>query len=84
VDDKDQAIESLQQEYTDHSTGMTSLKSNPEYDSLRSDPRFVDLMPAFTWPQNKVRQDSRDYHRRSNCAQIALRIRCALIRRPYV
>jgi hypothetical protein len=41
---KDQAIECLEQEYKDHSVAMTSLKSNPEYDSLRSDPRFVDLL----------------------------------------
>jgi tetratricopeptide (TPR) repeat protein len=41
---KDRAIECLEQEYRDHSVAMTSLKSNPEYDSLRSDPRFVDLL----------------------------------------
>jgi hypothetical protein len=42
--EKDRAIGCLEQEYKNHGSGMTSLKSNPEYDSLRSDPRFVDLM----------------------------------------
>jgi tetratricopeptide (TPR) repeat protein len=42
--EKDRGIECLEQEYKNHGTGMTSLKSNPEYDSLRSDPRFLDLM----------------------------------------
>jgi tetratricopeptide (TPR) repeat protein len=42
--EKDQAIKCLEQEYENHSVGMTSLKSNPEYDSLRSEPQFVDLL----------------------------------------
>jgi TolB-like protein/Tfp pilus assembly protein PilF len=44
VDQKDQAIAGLEQAYEVHSTAMTSLKSNPWYDSLRSDPRFLGLM----------------------------------------
>jgi len=44
VGQKDQAIAHLQRAYEVRSTAMTSLKSNPWYDSLRSDPRFVDLM----------------------------------------
>jgi TolB-like protein/cytochrome c-type biogenesis protein CcmH/NrfG len=42
--EKDQAIKCLEQECANHSVGMTSLKSNPEYDSLRSEPQFVDLL----------------------------------------
>jgi TolB-like protein/Tfp pilus assembly protein PilF/predicted Ser/Thr protein kinase len=44
IGQKDQAIAHLEQAYEVHSTAMTSLKSNPWYDSLRSDPRFLDLM----------------------------------------
>ncbi len=42
--EKDQAITCLEQDYGTHADYMTSLKSSPEYDSLRSDSRFVDLM----------------------------------------
>jgi hypothetical protein len=44
VGEKDQAITCLEQDYGNHADDMTSLKSHPEYDSLRSDSRFVDLM----------------------------------------
>jgi tetratricopeptide (TPR) repeat protein len=42
--DKNRAIAYLEQDCENHGVAMTSLKSNPEYDSLRSEPRFVDLM----------------------------------------
>jgi TolB-like protein/Tfp pilus assembly protein PilF len=42
--EKDKALACLEKEYEIHGTGMTSLKSNPWYDSLRSDSRFIDLM----------------------------------------
>ncbi len=42
--EKDRAIACLEEDYKSHRVHMTSLKSNPEYDPLRSDPRFVDLM----------------------------------------
>jgi tetratricopeptide (TPR) repeat protein len=42
--DKDLAFASLEEQYKTHSTGLTSLKVHPVYDSLRSDARFVDLM----------------------------------------
>ncbi|HEU5245618.1 MAG TPA: FlgO family outer membrane protein [Candidatus Udaeobacter sp.] len=42
--EKDRAIGCLEQECENHSVTITSLKSNPEWDSLRSEPRFVDLM----------------------------------------
>jgi TolB-like protein/Tfp pilus assembly protein PilF len=44
VGDKDQAIASLEQDCENHATTVVSLKSNPLYDPLRSEPRFIDLM----------------------------------------
>jgi len=41
--DKDQAFAWLEKGYEER-TGMTSLKVNPIFDSIRSDPRFHDLM----------------------------------------
>jgi TolB-like protein/Tfp pilus assembly protein PilF len=42
--DKDRALACLERDYENHCTTMISLKSNPVYDPLRSDPRFIDLM----------------------------------------
>ena len=44
IGDNDKAIAHLEREYQSHDTTMTSLVSNPWYDSLRTDPRFLDLM----------------------------------------
>src|SRR5207244_9377440 len=44
VGDKDRAIASLESDCEDHGTYVISLKSNPLFDPLRSEPRFVDLM----------------------------------------
>jgi serine/threonine protein kinase len=40
----DDAFACLEFEYRSHSTVMTSLKVNPFYDTLRSDPRYANLM----------------------------------------
>ena len=37
----DQSFEWLEKCYATHSTMMTSLKVNPDYDNLRGDPRFA-------------------------------------------
>jgi TolB-like protein/Tfp pilus assembly protein PilF len=41
---KDQAFACLERDFENHYTTMISLKSNPVYDPLRSDPHFTDLM----------------------------------------
>ena len=42
--EKDRAIACLEQDCENHATVAVSLKSNPLFDSLRSEPRFIDLM----------------------------------------
>jgi serine/threonine-protein kinase len=44
VGEKDRAIACLKQDCENHSTAVISLKSNPIFDSLRSEPRFIALM----------------------------------------
>lgn len=42
--DKDRALVWLERAYTQHSSLMATLKVEPAFDPLRSDPRFQDLM----------------------------------------
>jgi TolB-like protein/DNA-binding winged helix-turn-helix (wHTH) protein/Flp pilus assembly protein TadD len=42
--DRDKAFATLERAYSQHSTALTSLKVNPLYDNLRSDPRFAELL----------------------------------------
>ena len=42
--DKDQTFAWFEKAYADHSNALTSLRVNPAYDPLRSDPRFQELM----------------------------------------
>jgi TolB-like protein/DNA-binding winged helix-turn-helix (wHTH) protein/Flp pilus assembly protein TadD len=42
--DKGQALACLEKAYAQRSGGLTSLKVDPAYDPLRSDPRFKDLL----------------------------------------
>ena len=44
MNDKDEAIASLEQAYAQHSDTMVRLKVDPGYDPLRSAPRFQDLL----------------------------------------
>ncbi len=41
---RDEAFKWLEQAYRDHSFGLIYLRVNPEFDSLRSDPRYTDLL----------------------------------------
>ena len=44
VGDKEKALTWLEKAYAQHSNELTALKVDPGYDSLRSDPRFQDLL----------------------------------------
>jgi hypothetical protein len=44
MNNKDQAIGWLQKAYAEHSIAVTSLKVDPVYDPLRSDPRFQEIL----------------------------------------
>ena len=41
---RDQTIALLQEAVVDHSNAVTSIKVDPMYDPLRSDPRFQDVL----------------------------------------
>ena len=49
--DKEQALALLEKAYADRSMLLTFLKVDPEFDSLRSDPRFKDLLRRLGLPQ---------------------------------
>jgi serine/threonine protein kinase len=49
--DKEGAFQSLERAYVAHDLQMAYLKVAPGYDSLRSDPRFTDLMRRVGLPQ---------------------------------
>ncbi len=48
--EKGQTFAWFEKEYAAHSVGLTSLKVNPFYDSLRADPRFTDLQRRVGLP----------------------------------
>jgi serine/threonine protein kinase/tetratricopeptide (TPR) repeat protein len=50
--DKNQAFDWLQKAYEDRSAGLLYLKVDPAFDSLRSDPRFVDLLRKVGFSQS--------------------------------
>jgi hypothetical protein len=43
----DQAFEWLERAYLERSSWMTVLKSDPRFESLRSDPRYIDLLRSL-------------------------------------
>jgi hypothetical protein len=48
--EKDQALAWLEKGYEDHDDGMSSLKAEPKWDPLRSDPRFQALLRRMNFP----------------------------------
>jgi adenylate cyclase len=50
--DKDRAIAWLEKGFDAHASDMLSLKVEPLYDPLRSDPRFQDLLRRMNFPPN--------------------------------
>jgi len=47
----EQAFASLETAYAEHSPSLQFLKVDPAFDSLRSDPRFADLVKRIGLPQ---------------------------------
>jgi Tfp pilus assembly protein PilF len=47
--DKQRAFDGLEKEYREHSSQLIGLKVDPFYDSLRSDPRFDDLLRRMNY-----------------------------------
>src|SRR5882672_5757309 len=48
--DKDNALKTLEREYENRQYFVTTLKVDPFWDSLRSEPRFISLMKKL-WPE---------------------------------
>ncbi len=42
--EKDQVFEQLEKAYEESEAGMPQIQQNPDYDPLRDDPRFHDLL----------------------------------------
>ena len=51
LNDRDEAFKWLEKAYELHSDRLVYLKINPDFDSLRSDPRFADIVRRIGIPQ---------------------------------
>jgi len=49
--DKDKAIEYLQKAYEDKDSGIVHIQVDPDWDTLRSDPRFQSLLTQMNFPR---------------------------------
>ena len=51
LEDKDKVLQWLEQSFIDHEGNiLTSLKTDPEFDFLRADPRYTDLLSRLGLP----------------------------------
>ena len=50
----DRALEALDEAYEERSRGMTGLKVNPAFDSLRDHPGFQDLLRRMNFPEFEI------------------------------
>lgn len=51
LNDREQAITWLEKAYHDHDAYLANLKIDPQFDNMRSDARFIDLMRRVGLPQ---------------------------------
>jgi hypothetical protein len=51
IGDADRAIEWLERAYDDRDPGMVYLGTNPDWETLRDDPRFIALMQRMRLPR---------------------------------
>jgi TolB-like protein/Tfp pilus assembly protein PilF len=49
--EKDKALDWLEKGYEGHAAAMATIKADPHFDSLRSDPRFQALLRRMNFPQ---------------------------------
>jgi hypothetical protein len=49
--DKDNAFEWLSTAYQEHDVNLLALRTDPAFDSLRSDPRYADLVRKVGFPK---------------------------------
>ena len=50
IDQKNKAFEWLEKAYDEHASPLIFLKADPRLDSLRSDPKFLDLLQRMRLP----------------------------------
>jgi hypothetical protein len=51
LNDKEEAFRWLERAYSEHSPQLININVDPDYDNLRSDPRFSDLLGRLHLPQ---------------------------------
>ena len=52
--DEERVFEWLERAYEERDSWMTTLRMNPRYDPLRSDPKFADLLRRVGLPEQSL------------------------------